>query len=390
MTPKDVHQFNRRQVLEFLYREKVVSRAELADHLQLSISAVSNMVDELIDDGLIEVESAKSTFPAASRRNERYQISRTKPNTLCVYLSPSLLKVIIVNSGMQPISRLFLAAITPTGPSELIDAIVQLIVRATVSTQKQNYRIALACHGQVDIKTGSSLQMSHAPWKEVIEIKYLLQQRLGFRVVIDNDCVMIALAEKWLNEHQQDFAVINLDYGIGASFLIGGEIYRGQHFSSGQIGHSIVTPEGPLCGCGRRGCLETQASIAAIEQYYQSITQQPLHFATIVERYLADDPQACDVVNRAAQMVGLSLYNFVVTLDINHMILYGASCQFGKRWLQVIIEKTTGNPFEPDSALHQEQTQIRLGQLNEEQQLTGIGYLWVEQELNEVYPPFGG
>lgn len=386
MSPQDVHQFNRRQVLAFFYKAKAASRAELADQLQLSIPAISKIIDELIEEQFIEAEES---LCQSSRRNERYRISQDRPHTVCVYLSPTLLKVLIVDGGMRPLSSLLTAPITPVSPDEFLSGIVALITKAISMQTCQRYRLALACHGQVDIKTGASLQMSQAPWKSVVELKYLLQSRLGYPVAIDNDCVMVALAEKWLRDNQQDFCVINLDYGIGSSFLISGEIYRGRHFGSGQIGHSIVMPGGPLCGCGRHGCLETQASIAAIEQNYAAYSHQPaIAFAAIVARYRAGESIAVEVVNRAARMVGLSLYNFVVTLDINHILLYGACCEFGEHWLQQIIEETTGNPFESDVALSQEQTQIQIGQLDEAQQLTGIGYLWVERELNDIFTPF--
>lgn len=78
---------------------------------------------------------------------------------------------------------------------------------------------------------------------------------------VDNDCVMLALAEKWQHQGtQQDFCVINVDYGIGSSFVINDHIYRGSLYGSGQIGHTIVNPDGKACDCGRYGCLETVAS----------------------------------------------------------------------------------------------------------------------------------
>lgn len=97
-------------------------------------------------------------------------------------------------------------------------------------------------------------------------MKYLLEEKLKTRVLLDNDCVMLALAEKWQNtDNQQDFCVINVDYGIGSSFVINQQIYRGSLYGSGQIGHTIVNPDGVACDCGRYGCLETVASLSALK-----------------------------------------------------------------------------------------------------------------------------
>ena len=185
------------------------------------------------------------------------------------------------------------------------------------------------------------------------------------------------------NNKQGDFCILNIDYGIGSSFLISNDIYRGKHFGSGQIGHTTVDPNGRLCGCGRRGCLETLASFHALELAYSEANNQPVvPFDEILHKYHQGDAIAIQIVFEAAKAIGQSLYNFLVTLDINQIILYGASCQFGQPWLDVIVSQTLGNPFESDSSLKQEQTQIRFGQLDEADLLIGISYLWVEKELD--------
>ncbi len=75
--------------------------------------------------------------------------------------------------------------------------------------------LALAIHGQVDPETGVSQTMPQAPWAPPIEVKYLQEEKLGLRVMVDNDCVMLALAENWhINSLVRDFCVINVDYGI--------------------------------------------------------------------------------------------------------------------------------------------------------------------------------
>lgn len=87
--------------------------------------------------------------------------------------------------------------------------------------------------------------MPQAPWKQPVEMKYLLEEKLNVRVMVDNDCVMLALAEKWQNEGQyRDFCVINVDYGIGSSFVINDQVWRGSLYGSGQIGHTIINPDG--------------------------------------------------------------------------------------------------------------------------------------------------
>lgn len=385
MTPHDVRRFNCRQVLKLLYRYKRLSKSQLAALMQLSIPAISNIVEALSQIAWLEtIEKSSESIKTGRVRNLQYRISKNKHDIVCFYISPKLLKAIVVDFEMNPLSELGRREISAQTPTDLINEMVALISRIRQSLHGRAYRLALACHGQVDVNSGTSLKMAQAPWKEPIEFKYLLEQRLGCEVLIDNDCVMIALAEKWLGTGEQDYCVINLDYGIGSSFLIGGEIYRGRRFGSGQIGHTTVVPDGPLCGCGRRGCLETQASLKALEQAYGQLSgDKNIKFSQIVERYHRHDPVAMHVVFHSAKMIGRSLYNFLVTLDINQIILYGASCQLGESWLEMITEQTLSNPFISDADLVQDQTYIRMGTLSESELLIGIGYLWAEQELNQ-------
>lgn len=94
-------------------------------------------------------------------------------------------------------------------------------------------------------------------WKILIEIKYLFEEWFGVQVWVDNDCVMLVLVEKWQYQGiQQDFCVINVDYGIGLLFVINDYIYCGSLYGSGQIGYMIVNFDGKVCDCGRYGCFE--------------------------------------------------------------------------------------------------------------------------------------
>ncbi|MFA0520180.1 ROK family protein, partial [Vibrio sp. 10N.222.55.E8] len=240
---------------------------------------------------------------------------------------------------------------------------VNVIVACRQINRTTPYRLSIAVHGQVDTHVGSSMRMPQAPWTQSIELKYILEQRLRVDVLVDNDCVMMALAEKWLGGHsRQDFCVLNIDYGIGSSFLINNNIYRGKMFGSGQIGHTKVANNGIICGCGREGCLETEASSKAlcdrysqqsalhsqskadhkseITHYLQTleamIEEQALTFDDFVLRYQQNDPIALDVAQRAAIVLGQALYNFLITLNINKIILYGNTCTLGQPWLNTI------------------------------------------------------
>lgn len=302
----------------------------------------------------------------------------------------------MVNNEITPCSDFVNYPISPSTPEELIENIISVIVACRQVNPMAAYRLSIAVHGQVDTHVGSSMRMPQAPWTEAIEIKYILEQRLNVDVLVDNDCVMMALAEKWMDGHGgEDFCVLNVDYGIGSSFLINNNIYRGKMFGSGQIGHIKVVDNGVICGCGREGCLETEASSKALCNNYRQQSSLNQHhanssdntptFSDFLELHQHQDPLAIKVAERAAKIIGQSLYNFLITLNINKIILYGNTCALGQSWLDTITEQTLVNPFEDKNARRQDLTLVTFGQLSEEERVMGMSYLWVEQELDNLF-----
>jgi predicted NBD/HSP70 family sugar kinase len=236
--------------------------------------------------------------------------------------------------------------------------------------------------------------MPQARWKTPVELKYLLEEELGVQVRVDNDCAMLALAEKWQNSAApQDFCVINVDYGIGSSFVINDQIYRGSLYGSGQIGHTIVNTDGSACDCGRYGCLETIASLSALKKQARVwLKTQPeaqpspekLTTESLIAAWEQGDVHIRAWVERSANAIGLSLYNFLNLLNINQIWLYGRSCAFGEQWLNTIVKQTSFNPFDHGDAPRAHATQISFGRLTRPQQLLGIGYLYVEEALEKI------
>lgn len=390
---QQVRQYNCRIIMELLYKHKGMTKSQLAQLTQLSIPAVTKIIDFLIEQGKVEntlsLQTKKGNFKGL------YKVSCNHPATICMNVSPTRIQAIMVNNEITPCSDFVSYPISPSTPEELIENIISVIVACRQVNPTAAYRLSIAVHGQVDTHVGLSMRMPQAPWTEAIEIKYILEQRLNVDVLVDNDCVMMALAEKWMDGHGgEDFCVLNVDYGIGSSFLINNNIYRGKMFGSGQIGHIKAVDNGVICGCGREGCLETEASSKAlcnnyrqqssINQHHANSSDNTLTFSDFLKLHQHQDPLAIKVAERAAKIIGQSLYNFLITLNINKIILYGNTCALGQSWLDTITEQTLVNPFEDKDARRQDLTLVTFGQLSEEELVMGMSYLWVEQELDNL------
>lgn len=384
-----VRHHNKQVLLALLYQLKEASKSTLARHCELSIPAVSKILEELVAEGAIS--HSEQNLSQRGINGGSYRIASGQGAILCLNISPTSLESILVDNLITPLDDYTGQKIAPQTPDELLRLIETCYYQHKRRRKGLAIRLAIAVHGQVNPATGVSQTMPQAPWHAPVELKYLLEERLGCEVMVDNDCIMLALAQKWQGaENVGDFCVINVDYGIGSAFIINGQIYRGALFGSGQIGHTIINPDGSACACGRYGCLETVASLSAIKKRARVFLKQQgtdpavlaegrVDTAQLLARYQQGEPMIRAMVDEGARAIGLSLYNFLNILNINRIWLYGRSCGFGEEWLQTIIHQTGANPFDCSDAVNA--THIRFGQLSRAQQVMGIGYLYVESAL---------
>ena len=374
-----VRQANKSIFLAHLWREKQLSKSQLSQLTGLSIPAVSNILEELLSEGLIDHSTEKMSKRGVNSGS--YQIPARGAWTLCMNITPTSIEYQLADARLLAVDGHQHLPIDAPTPQALLEAIVECWRRIHRLYPQHSINLALGVHGQVDPITGVSQTMPQARWKTPIEIKYLLEEQLGVQVRVDNDCVMLALAEKWQHPGPQpDFCVINVDYGIGSSFVLNDQIYRGRLY-------------GKACDCGRYGCLETVASLSALKKQARMwLKTQPeaqrspeqLTTASLIEAWEQGDVHIRAWVDNAANAIGLSLYNFLNILNINQIWLYGRSCAFGEQWLESIVKQTGFNPFDHGDTPRAHATQIGFGTLTRAQQLMGIGYLYVEEQLQTL------
>ncbi|MDN8599154.1 ROK family protein [Citrobacter sp. S2-9] len=385
-----VRQHNRRAIMALTWRYKRLSKSQLAAHTGLSIPAISKILDELVGEG--KLSHSSENLSSRGINSGHYQIPIDGALILCMDVTPTCIESQLIDAQMTPVGDFSHIKVNAPTPEALLAAIEELWRQQQKCWPGKQINLALGVHGQVDPVTGVSQTMPQAPWKKPIEIKYLLEEKLRVSVRVDNDCIMLTLAEKWQNDsNRQDFCIINVDYGIGSSFVINGQIYRGMLNGSGQIGHTIFDRDGIACDCGRYGCLETVASLSSLKKQARiwlksQPTQSALDPETISIRRLIDawhegDKQTVQWVEQAANAIGLTLYNLLNILNINQIWFYGRSCEFGEKWLQTIYQQIGFTPFDHGDAIRTRQTQIGFGNLTRQQQITGIGYLFVEDAL---------
>ncbi len=196
------------------------------------------------------------------------------------------------------------AAEGPSGVLAQVDALVRELVRAEPGASLSRLVLAIGVPGPVDRDQGMVLGAPNLPGWRRVPVRDRLEKMLGCRCLIEHDANLGALAEhrRGIGRGTCDFVYVTVSTGIGAGLILGGRLYRGQHGSAGEFGHMVIQPEGPLCNCGNRGCLEALASGTAIAR------EAGVGSASEVgRRAAAGDQVAKEVLQRAARYVGLAL-----------------------------------------------------------------------------------
>jgi glucokinase len=126
--------------------------------------------------------------------------------------------------------------------------------------------IGIGVPGIIDMETGMVRESPNLPDWADYPARTEIERRLGTRVVLENDANSAALGEKWLGAAKDvnDMAMLTLGTGVGGGLVLGGRIWHGMAGMAAEFGHTTVEPDGALCGCGNRGCLEAYASATAV------------------------------------------------------------------------------------------------------------------------------
>lgn len=223
-----------------------------------------------------------------------------------------------------------------------VDRIIETIRQAMEEAQVRDINLAsigVGCPGAVDLDKGIIFEAANLGWKNV-KIAETLEKEFGCPVVISNDVDAGAYGEYRFGAAQEARSVLGVfpGTGIGGAFIYQGQILRGKTSSCMEIGHMQVTANGKLCGCGRFGCLETEASRLAVSAqvaaaayrgeapYVLSVAGTDL--ANIRSGVLSDAIKSGDkavdkIIRQAATHLGLAVANVVMLLNPDVVLLGG-------------------------------------------------------------------
>jgi predicted NBD/HSP70 family sugar kinase len=330
----------RAQILSFFRERGEISRSDLAAEFSLDKKTVSMMVDALEAESLIV--SAGFRGSQAGRRQELLSLNGAHSNFIGIDLGSTHIIGIRCDLTAKGLDRMFYE-IRPGLPVRIILDQMTTICRRLFDSGKGTApvrAIGICAPGFMDLETGTSIVAENIPGWQDVRLREIFQAEFGVPVAVEDSSRAYGLAEKWLGDGRprQNFLLADLGYGIGMAIVVAGALLRGSGNKSGEIGHTIVVPDGPACVCGNRGCLETVASGRAIareasagiaegrSELLKGLTHGRADSVTAQDVAIAasmGDGFSIGLLRAAGRLAGLALANAVNILNPPLLILGG-------------------------------------------------------------------
>ncbi|MEV6812509.1 ROK family protein [Micromonospora sp. NPDC051296] len=252
------------RLLRLLRDEGAVSRAELADRLQMPRPRLLAELERLVSLGYVAEAGL-----AASRGGRRSTLVELSPHLrfAAVDLGASSIDVEVINGRLEPVAAYREPADIRNGPKVTLQRVNELLHKARVDGAYERLdAIGVGVPGPVSFRDGVPVSPPIMPGWDRFPVRELLTREHSCPAVVDNDVNIMAIGERHggVAHSVEDFLFVKIGTGIGCGIFLSGEVYRGTDGCAGDIGHIQVDSHGPMCSCGNVGCLEALFSGAAL------------------------------------------------------------------------------------------------------------------------------
>ncbi|MCD6471687.1 ROK family transcriptional regulator [Candidatus Aerophobetes bacterium] len=343
-----IKELNRTFVVNTILKYEPISRTKIAELTELSLSTVSNIVASLIEKGLVqetgEDKSKGGRKPIMLELNPRIGLA------IGIKIGLDGIVAALVNlkgTVLYQISR----SIPPKKDKKNVIKSVVEVIRNLVKEARIDFGHVIGCgigvSGLVDSSCGALIYSAILGWKN-IQFKKLLEKEFNIPVFVDKDVNALALGERRYGAARgiNNFVCITIGTGIGAGIILNGEIYHGNSGGAGELGHTIIDKNGPLCYCGKHGCLETFSSESfiikeakkalikgektLIKNLLNNNDLDNLSVSTIIEAAYKGDTIAKNIFEQAGKNLGIGISNFINIVDPEMILMEGRGMEAGK------------------------------------------------------------
>jgi len=341
---KTARDINRRIVLNLIRKHQPISRAELSRHSRLQRSTVSVITQQLIAERWVKM-GASGNLPRG-RKPKFLHINGERSGIIGVDVRSKKTTMMLADLEMRSLAQDSL--LTSTDPDEFVSELAGRIRALMKTYSRLSFEgIGVALPGRIDPGSNRLIFAPNLAWKSV-DLKSALELATGLEVELENAANTCALAEIWSGAHSEDvhnLVAVTVSDGIGVGMILNGQLVRGTSGLAGEFGHVTIQENGPLCGCGNRGCWEACACNAAAVRYFMEAAPassgprgpQPT-FDYILRLAQQGDPQANAALDQMARQMGAGVAMTVAGLAPDVIVIIGEVTQAWGRVGKIIDE----------------------------------------------------
>lgn len=322
-----IRQINEAVILGLIHDRGPIARNVIADAANLSPATITGITGVLIERGLVfESEAGAST---GGRPPVMLEINREAGCVAGVKLTESHIIAALTDLGGDPLLHTSVPLETDRTAANVARQVSEIILDMRCQfPERRFYGAGIGLAGAIDRRAGICRFSPFLHWR-VVPLRDLVETGIGAPVVIENDVSALTLAERWFGHGAglTDFIVVTLGRGVGLGMVFDGRLYRGGRGAGGEFGHLPMDPDGPLCDCGNRGCLEAIVSVPAVTRQIKTAFGSDLTLAAGVRLANEGDVDAIRIFATAGETLGRALAGIVNVLNPTRIIIGGEGVQ---------------------------------------------------------------
>ncbi|WP_419701994.1 ROK family protein [Mucilaginibacter sp. NFX135] len=383
--------FKHIDIVKGLYYGKTASLYDLSISVGRSIPYITKGVADLVKLNIVKEIGIRTS--SGGRKPATYSLVADTGFIISVAMNQFMTRIVIVNMNNEFVDDVQEFELKLNDNHDAIHSLVAHIKTVVINSglpKDKFLAIGITMPGFIDVIQGNNLSFLQTP--EDTLVSYINKQ-VELPVFIENDSTAIAVAEQkfGLPIAQNNSMIINLGWGVGLGMIINKEMFRGHRGFAGEFSHLPLHKNGKLCSCGKQGCLETEASLLAIEakaieglkqgQVSSLIKYDTISADNIMDEALKGDAFSVKIIAEAAYYIGQGLAILLHLMNPESIILSGKGSVIGKLWLSP-IQQAINEHCIPHLAID---TQLAVSNLGNNAQLLG-GVTTVVENLYKLNP----
>jgi glucokinase-like ROK family protein len=331
-------------IIKKLYFNKAMSCAGLSEQFDKSIPSIAKAINELMIEGFV-VEDGYAPS-SGGRRPLMYSVKSNAMYILAIALDQLSARIQLFDLLNNPVADMLTFELKLLNNADALAKLIEQInsyIKSISISKEKIAGIGIGMPGFVNVTEGINYTYLDAGGQSLTAH---LTAKTGITTYIDNDSSLIALAEQkfGIAKSQNEVMVINLGWGIGLGMIVNGKLFRGYNGFAGELSHIPLSEDGALCECGKRGCLEAEASmlvvarkaIAGIQQgritslKQHSTDHSKLMGDALLEAANNGDQFAIELLSDAGYKIGKALAILIHIMNPATIVLSGRGAKVAK------------------------------------------------------------